>query len=352
MMDLNKIRVSQTDNMQTAIATLDKAAVRIVVVLDDANRLLGTITDGDIRRALLRHMNMDTSVSEIMNSSPVTASVKASRSEVLLMMARRKLLHMPIVDQSGCLVDINMLQDHVYGVRHENPVLLMAGGFGKRLRPLTNTIPKPLLPIGSRTGQKPILEIMLKQCADAGFTNFIISTHYKAEMLKEHFADGSAWGVQIRYAHEAAPLGTAGALGLLPDDLPDLPILVVNGDLVTSVDLDGLIRFHNEQGGIATVCVKQYDHQVPYGVVEVDGTRVATITEKPVFKYFVSAGMYVIEPAAIDNIRRHGYIDMPDFLCECIEDNKRVNMFPIHEKWRDIGRINEYQEALKMTGTG
>jgi dTDP-glucose pyrophosphorylase len=351
MIDLKKIRLSENDVMHTAIETLDRAAVRIALVMDETNRLLGTITDGDIRRALLKHMGMDTPVSLIMNAAPTTASVDASRSTVLLMMARKKLLHMPIVDNAGRLVDLKLLQDHVYGAKHDNAVLLMAGGFGKRLRPLTDTIPKPLLPIGSRKGKKPILEVMLRQCIEAGFSNFIISTHYKAEMLMEHFGNGSSWGVQIRYAHESVPLGTAGALGLLPNDVPDLPIVVVNGDLVTSVDLDGLIRFHQEQGGIATVCVKQYDHQVPFGVVEADGTRVAAITEKPVFKYFVSAGMYVVEAEGIDYIRGRGYIDMPDFLQECIDHDKRVSMFPIHENWRDIGRIGEYQEALKMTGT-
>lgn len=351
-MDLKKIRLTRNDDMRTAIEKLDKAAVRIVLVMDDANRLLGVITDGDIRRALLKHSGMDTPVIEIMNASPVTVDADTSRSDILLMMARKKLLHMPVIDHTGRLVDIKMLQDHACGTKFDNPVLLMAGGFGKRLRPLTNTIPKPLLPIDSHKGKKPILEVMMKQCIDAGFSNFIISTHYKAEMLIKHFGNGSEWGVQIRYAHESVPLGTAGALGLLPMDLPDLPVLVVNGDLVTSVDLPGLVSFHQEQGGIATICVKQHDHQIPYGVVEADGTRIASITEKPVFKYFVSAGIYILEPELIDDIRQRGYIDMPDFLHEYIENNQQVNMFPIHEKWRDIGRISEYREALKKTGTG
>ena len=347
MYDWKRIKLSIQDDMHAAIELLDREAVRIVLVVDDANRLLGTITDGDIRRALLKRMGMETLVTQIMNTSPITAGTDASRGAVFLEMKRKKLLHMPIVDRWGCMVDMKMLQDHMFEQKLANPVLLMAGGFGKRLQPLTDTIPKPLLPMGD----KPILEVIMERCIDAGFYNFVISTHYKAEMLRQHFADGSQWGVNIQYAHESVPLGTAGAIGLLPADLPDLPILVVNGDLVTAVDLESLLNFHNEQGGIATVCVKEYDHQVPFGVVESEGTRVASITEKPVFKYFVSAGMYVLEPQAIAAIRDRGYLDMPDFLGECISDEKGVSMFPIHEQWRDIGRINEYQDALKMTGT-
>lgn len=347
MYDWKKVRLSVTADMQTAIELLDREAVRIALVVDDLGHLLGTITDGDIRRALLKRQGMETSVMDIMNDSPVTVGTDASRGEVFLEMKRRKLLHMPVVDASSRIVDMKMLQEQMFEPKHANPVLLMAGGFGKRLRPLTDKIPKPLLPMGD----KPILEVILEKCIDAGFCNFIVSTHYKAEMVRDHFSDGSHWGVNIQYAHESEPLGTAGAIGLLPDDLPELPILVINGDLITSVDLDSLLRFHNEQGALATVCVKEYDHQVPFGVVEANGTRIASITEKPVFKYFVSAGMYVLEPQAIAAIRGRGYIDMPDFLDECIGSSEGVSMFPIHEQWRDIGRINEYQEALKMTGT-
>lgn len=347
MYDWKKVRLPVTADMQAAIELLDREAVRIALVVDDLGRLLGTITDGDIRRGLLKQQGMDTPVRQIMNDSPVTMGVSASRGEVFLAMRRRKLLHMPIIDESARIVGMRMLQDQLVDSRHENPVLLMAGGFGKRLRPLTDNIPKPLLPMGD----KPILEVILERCIDAGFCNFVISTHYKAEMVREHFEDGSRWDVNIRYAHESKPLGTAGAIGLLPADLPSLPIIVINGDLVTSVDLESLLNFHNEHRALATVCVKEYDHQVPFGVVEGDGTRIAAIREKPVFKYFVSAGMYVLEPQAINAIRGRGYLDMPDFLEECIAGERGVSMFPIHESWRDIGRINEYQEALKMTGS-
>ncbi len=347
MYDWKKIRLPVTADMQAAIELLDREASRIALVVDDLGHLLGTITDGDVRRALLKRQGVETSVMDIMNDSPETVGTDASRGDVFLKMKRKKLLHMPVIDQNSRIVDIKMLQEQMFAPRHANPVLLMAGGFGKRLRPLTDKMPKPLLPMGD----KPILEVILERCINAGFSNFVVSTHYKAEMLRDHFQDGSHWGVDIQYAHESEPLGTAGAIGLLPNDLPDLPIIVINGDLITSVDLESLLNFHNEQGTLATVCVKEYDHQVPFGVVEADGTRIASITEKPVFKYFVSAGMYVLEPQAIEAIRGRGYIDMPVFLEECISSSRGVSMFPIHEQWRDIGRINEYQDALKMTGT-
>ena len=347
MYDWTRIRLSPDDDMHQAIEVLDREAVRIALVVNDTDELLGTITDGDIRRALLKRLGMDTPVTRIMNASPVSADETRSRGSVFLEMRRKSLLHMPIIDKAGRIVDLKMLQDHLCEPRHDNPVLLMAGGFGKRLRPLTESTPKPLLPMGD----KPILEVILDRCMEAGFVNFVISTHYRADMVRQHFGDGSRWGVNISYAHEEVPLGTAGAVGLIPDHLPALPILVINGDLVTSADLDSLLEFHNEQGGLATVCVKEYDYQVPFGVVEPDGTRVSAITEKPVFKYFVSAGMYVLEHQAIERIRDRGYLDMPVFLDECIEDKQGVSMFPVHEGWRDIGRLNEYEEALKLTGS-
>ncbi len=347
MYDWQKVRLPVTADMQAAIEMLDREAVRIVLVVDDLGRLMGTITDGDIRRALLKRQGTETPVLQIMNDSPETVGTDASRGEIFLKMKRKKLLHMPVVDRSMRIVDMKMLQEQMFEPRHANPVLLMAGGFGKRLRPLTDSVPKPLLPMGD----KPILEVILERCVEAGFCNFVVSTHYKAEMLREHFRDGSDWGVNIQYAHESEPLGTAGAIGLMPGNLPDLPIIVINGDLITSVDLDALLSFHNEQGALATVCVKEYDYQVPFGVVESNGTRIASITEKPVFKYFVSAGMYVLEPQAIEAIRGRGYLDMPDFLQECIDGPKGVSMFPIHEQWRDIGRMDDYQDALQMTGT-
>ena len=236
---------------------------------------------------------------------------------------------------------LETLQHLIDGVKYDNPVFLMAGGFGKRLRPLTDEIPKPLLKVGN----KPILQTIMERAINSGFHNFYISTHYKAEMVREHFGNGERWGVSIQYIYEEEPLGTAGALGLLPDSLPELPILMMNGDLLTDVNFEQLLKFHNEQKGMATLCVREYDFQVPYGVIEADGMRVASIIEKPVHRFFVNAGIYVLDHCIPATIKNRGYLDMPQFFEECIARGKSVNMYPLHEYWLDTGRVEDYQRA-------
>ena len=217
----------------------------------------------------------------------------------------------------------------------------MAGGFGMRLQPLTNDIPKPLLKIGN----KPILETILHQFIDAGFHNFYISTHYKADMVRKHFSDGKKWNVSIQYVHEDKPLGTAGALGLLTVDFPELPIIMMNGDLLTNVDFGSLLKFHNEQDAIATMCVREYDIQVPYGVVKLSQQKVVSITEKPIQKFFINAGIYVLNSSLLLSVDGESHIDMPNLLEKQIEANEKVNIFPLHEYWLDIGQIEQLEQA-------
>jgi NDP-sugar pyrophosphorylase family protein len=210
----------------------------------------------------------------------------------------------------------------------------MAGGFGKRLKPLTDEIPKPMLKVGT----KPILENILNQFIEAGFFNFYISTHYKPEVVSEYFGDGSDWGVSIKYIHEEKPLGTAGGLGLLPRNVINLPMLMMNGDLLTKVDFKELLDFHLKEGGDATVCVREYDLQVPYGVIETTGKYVTSIVEKPIYKFFVNAGIYVLDPSVLDTIDGAAYLDMPNLLGKKISDSGQVNMFPVQilvRHWAD-----------------
>ena len=194
-------------------------------------------------------------------------------------------------------------------------------------------------------GSKPILETILEQFIEAGFHDFYISTHYKSEMVRNHFGDGKQWGVSIQYIHEEKPLGTAGALGLLPEDVSKLPIIMMNGDILTKVSFTHLLDFHADYDGIATMCIREYDFEVPYGVVQTDGTQVTSIVEKPVHKFFVNAGIYVIDPSLINMVDVNIYLDMPNLLEEQIEKGKKVNMFPVHEYWLDIGRIDEFERA-------
>ncbi|BCL60662.1 mannose-1-phosphate guanylyltransferase [Desulfomarina profundi] len=341
MSDWKKTCLGPNAPLVEAIQVLSQGAMRIVLVVDQKNRLLGTVTDGDIRRALIRHCAMDTPVAQFMSRNPTVASVKDDRNHILLLMQRRDILQIPLVDSENVVVGLETFQGLNKRPFYENPVFLMAGGFGKRLRPLTLDTPKPLL----KVGKKPILENILEQFIECGFHNFFISTHYKAKMLKDYFGDGEKWNVSIRYVYEEEPCGTAGALGLLPEDLPQLPVIVMNGDLLTKVNFEHLLEFHNESEGIATMCVREYDFQVPYGVVKARDNKMIGIEEKPIHKFFVNAGIYVLDLEIVRSVEGGKYLDMPDLLETCVDRGDTVTMFPIHEFWLDIGNMPDYKRA-------
>ena len=340
MKALSEILLKSTDSIQVAIEVLHAGGCRIALVIDGSGKLLGTVTDGDIRRALIKHVNMDFYVEKIMNTTPTTALRSENSEAIISKMMNRNLLHVPIIDEQGVLVGLETLQHLIEKPSYDNLVLLMAGGFGARLHPLTENIPKTLLKVGN----KPVLETIVLQFIDSGFNNFYISTHYKSEMIRDYFGNGNTNGITINYLSEKVPLGTAGSLGLLPKNIPDLPIIVMNGDLLTKVDFKNLLDFHNTNGGLATMCVREYDFQVPYGVVNVDDSKVTNITEKPVHKFFVNAGIYVLDKKLINKVDGNSYLDMTDLLENELEAGD-INAFPIYEYWLDIGRTEEYERA-------
>ncbi len=342
MFDLSKSILRCTDTMQSAITVLNDEVLRIVMIIDSNDCLVGTVTDGDIRRALVKRLPMNALISDFMHKNPITATDKENRKEILSMMKREGILQIPILDCNNKIVGLETLQGLLEEKKLDNPVFLMAGGFGTRLRPLTNDTPKPLL----KVGEKPILETILNKFIDVGFHNFFISTHYKSEMINKYFGDGSKWGVNIEYVHEEKPLGTAGALGLLPDNLPNLPILIMNGDLLTNVNFRHLLEFHESQKNVSTICVREYDFKVPYGVIVCDDEKISSIVEKPIHKFFVNAGIYVLNKSLLENIDSNSYLDMPNLLNKLISDNDEyIGVFPIHEYWLDIGRMAEYKQA-------
>ena len=343
MHNWNKATLKQDNTMEMAIKILNQESLRIVMVVDQDERLVGTITDGDIRRGLIKQLSLNAELSEFMFRNPTVASLKDSKSSILAIMKKLDLLQIPIIDDDRKVVGLETLQHLLEKNRFNNPILLMAGGFGKRLTPITNDIPKPLLKVGT----KPILENIIEEFIDAGFHNFYISTHYKADMVQEYFGDGSDWGVSIQYVYEEKPLGTAGSLGLLPSDLPKLPILVMNGDLLTKLDFEKLLNFHLREGADATMCVREYDFQVPYGVINNDGKYVTSIEEKPTHRFFINAGIYVLNPSILDSIDGKSYLDMPQLLERKIKDSNKVNMFPVHEYWLDIGQTEQLLQAQK-----
>ncbi|MFJ5358502.1 nucleotidyltransferase family protein [Pectobacterium sp. CHL-2024] len=335
-----KVLLSPEQTIRDALKVIDTEALRIALVTTPERKLLGTITDGDIRRGLLNNLNMDDPVDLVMNKNPTVASPNVSRKKLLQMMDELSVLSIPILNGEyliGLEIFHNISDKQIY----ENPVFLMAGGFGTRLRPLTDNCPKPLL----KVGDKPILETTLNNFISHGFKNFYISTHYMPEMIMDHFGNGENWGVNITYVHEEKPLGTGGALGLLPKDIPQLPLLMMNGDVLTNIDYQNLLKFHNEGSADATMCVREYQYQIPYGVVTGEGNKIIKMIEKPVQRYYVNAGIYVISPEIFNSVEQNKKIDMPTLLEEKIDQSGEVLMFPIHEYWLDIGRMDDFKKA-------
>jgi dTDP-glucose pyrophosphorylase len=339
--------LTNTDaSLEQAIEILDKAALRIALIVDDGGRLQGTLTDGDVRRALLKHLPLGTPVAEVMNPNPRVAKQGWTESRVLAMLEEHDLLQLPLIDDNRNVVGLTNLHDLLNKHRYDNPVFLMAGGFGTRLRPLTNNCPKPML----KVGDKPILEQILLGFVNAGFHHFYISTHYMPEVIRDHFGSGEKWGVSIEYIHEEEPLGTGGALGLLPHEDINLPLFVMNGDLLTSLNIRSFLEFHESHGSLATMCVRKYEHQVPYGVITSEGTQIKSMIEKPVHKFFVNAGIYLLNPELVKSVGRGVRVDMPTLLEQQIEEGRPVNMFPVHEYWLDIGQMGDFQRAQDEVG--
>lgn len=313
---------------------------QIGLVVDDRRCLLGTVTDGDIRRGLLRGLATSEPVAEIMNRTPRTFRFREPQGDVLAFMRRERVQHVPIVDFAGRVVDLVTVESLLQPKPQDMPVVLMAGGMGLRLRPLTDTVPTPMLEVGG----KPILETIVRRLAAAGFANFHISVNYRAEVIQRHFGDGSAFGVSVRYIEENEPLGTAGPLGLLPRDL-DKPVLVMNGDVLTKVDPARMVAFHGQNRSGATMGVREHEMQVPYGVVDMENYRIVGLREKPVERYYINAGIYILGPEARALIPAGNASDMPALFEACQAAGVRTLAFPIRDYWVDIGQPDDYRRA-------
>ena len=312
------------------------------VVLDSDDRLLGTVTDGDIRRAILNKVDvLATPVHQAMNESPYIAQPSDTKETLIARMRAHNIRDLPVIDDSGRVISIVHLDNLLHPLDSaDNWVVIMAGGLGKRLRPLTEEMPKPLLPVGS----KPLLETIVENFQRHSFRRFYFSVNYKAHLIREHFGDGSDWNAEIRYLEEKKKLGTAGALRLI-EERPDKPIIVMNGDLLTRVNFKALLDFHVRADHAATMCVREYDFQVPFGVVEMEDQQIKKITEKPMQQFFVNAGIYVLNPEMLDLVPKNDCFDMTTLLEKAIESGQRISAFPINEYWLDIGRMDDLDMA-------
>jgi dTDP-glucose pyrophosphorylase len=348
--DLQRLFVSPQQTMLEVMQRINETAQGIGLVLDSEGRLLNTVTDGDLRRAVLAGIDLRKPIAELRrdNHRPFTVPIGTSRNELAKLMRERNLRHIPLVNADLCVVDMVQLGDLVGDQPSSLGVsaVVMAGGYGSRLRPLTNEIPKPMLPLGD----KPLVEHTIDSLRKHGIQHVYMATHYRPEAFYNHFGDGRAFGVQIDYIHEEQPRGTAGVLATLPEG--EDPLLVINGDIVTDVSYRAILRFHQESGAEMTVGVRQYDFSVPYGVMEMDGTNILSVKEKPTHHFFVNAGIYLIERTAARYVPAGCSFDMPQLIESLVAMNKKVIGFPISEYWLDIGRVCDYERALSDNEAG
>ncbi len=341
MKNWRKALVRTGESLREVMRQIDAASLQIALVVDDADHLVGTVTDGDIRRGILRGGRLDEPIDRVMNSKPATVTHFEDLTAILTLMRNTRLRHVPVVE-GGRVVGLEALDDLLSAPERDNAVVLMAGGRGSRLLPLTETMPKPMLHIGGR----PILEHAVVGLAEQGFRRFYIAINYLGELVEEYLGNGSRWGVSIEYLRETKPMGTAGALSLMPE-APDKPFLVMNGDILTKLNFNHLMDAHLASGATATVCVRNYDYQVPFGVTRFEDDRLVAIEEKPTMRHFVNAGIYVAEPEALEHVPANLFFDMPQLLDALMRKARPVQVFPITEYWLDIGRHDELQRARR-----
>lgn len=337
---LKQLTVHPNATLLEVMEVISSGAKRVALVIDETGRLLATVTDGDIRRGILRGVQLDKPIVDVMQTNFASVSIAEGRDAARRFMQERSLHHVPILDPNGRLIDLVHVNDITGIARRETQVILMAGGLGTRLRPLTENVPKPMLLVGGR----PILEVILNNLMEQGFHKFTLAVNYKAEMIEKYFGDGSEIGASIDYLREDKRMGTAGALSLL-SVRPNAPFIVMNGDLLTTLKFGPLVDFHTQTGSRATMCAREFSMQVPFGVVDFDGTRFRSIVEKPVHSHFVNAGIYVLSPDALDLLETDKPCDMPDLFDRISNSDGHSSVYPVAEYWIDVGRLDDLERA-------
>jgi dTDP-glucose pyrophosphorylase len=333
--------------LRQAIRNLDETALQIVLVVSTSGTLLGTLTDGDIRRGLLRGLDLNSSIDSIIHREPLVVPPQLGRETVLQLMQANKIHQLPVVDNDRRVVGLHLWDELIVPGQRPNLVVIMAGGQGSRLRPHTENCPKPLLSVGG----KPMLEHIIERAKGEGFQRFVLAIHYLGHMIEEYFGDGSRWCVKIDYLREQLPLGTAGAIGLLAPR-PDAPFLVSNGDVLTDIRYSELLDFHCRHGAKATMAVRLHEWQHPFGVVRTKGVDIVGFDEKPIARSHINAGIYVLEPSALDALRVGDHCDMPMLFSRLQQQSARTIVYPMHEPWLDVGRPEDYVSVQRSPHGG
>lgn len=333
-----------TATIQEAIRNLDHVAIKIVLVIDASGKLEGTISDGDIRRGLLRGLGMDSPITAVVHRNPFVAPPDMARETIMQLMLANKIQQIPVVDDKHQVVGLHLWDEITTPSKRHNLMVIMAGGMGTRLRPHTENCPKPLLPIAG----KPMLEHIIERAKAEGFSRFVLAIHYLGHMIEKHFGNGERFGVQIDYLREQTPLGTAGALGLLAP-VPDEAFVVTNGDVITDIRYGELLGFHQRYKAAATMAVRLHEWQHPYGVVQTQGVDIVGFEEKPVARSHINAGVYAIDPSALLELRTNARCDMPTLFERLKLTGQRTVAYPMHEPWLDVGRPDDLSLANATT---
>jgi len=334
----NETFIPHDATLRQAILSLNNTGAQIVLVISTNGSLVGTLTDGDIRRGMLRGEGLDSPVASIVKRDPLVVPSGMSRESALQLMKVNAFTSIPVVDETRKVVGIHYLNDLILPSERPNKMVIMAGGQGARLLPHTESCPKPLLPVNG----KPMLEHIILRAKEDGIHHFILAIHYLGHMIQDYFGDGSQWQVQIQYLNEEKPLGTAGAISLL-NEKPDIPILVSNGDVMSDINYGEFLNFHMKHKNVmATMAVRLHEWEHPYGVVHTNGIDIIGFEEKPIARNHINAGVYVLEPEALNLLIENEYCDMPTLFSRLNENNLRTIVYPMHELWMDVGREDDY----------
>ncbi|MCX6056668.1 MAG: nucleotidyltransferase family protein [Chloroflexi bacterium] len=350
---IKELFISPTAPIRFAIENIDRGGMGITLVVNDEQHLAGTISDGDVRRAMLDGVDLNQPVRILLErkantqySKPITAQVGTAPDTLIALMREYALTVIPILSEDNRVIDLITMEELIPSDTLPLQAVIMAGGFGSRLQPFTAQTPKPMLPVGGR----PVMEVILEKLRLAGIQKINVTTHYLPEKITEHFGDGKDFGVELSYVNEEEPLGTGGALGLLPQ--PTGPILVVNGDVLTQVNYRAMLAFHKENLADMTVAVRQYEFEIPYGVVECDGVRIKALREKPRIEHFINAGIYLLSPSVYDYIPSGKHFNMTDLIQWLIDAGRIVVSFPVNEYWLDVGQPKDYARAQQDVENG
>tara|TARA_Y100000590_G_scaffold32236_1_gene35567 strand:+ start:18 stop:1067 length:1050 start_codon:yes stop_codon:yes gene_type:complete len=334
------VLVASDSNLENAIKKLDKSALQIILVIGKKNKLIGTVTDGDIRRGLLKGLTTKDKINSIINRKPIIANVMTSTNQIQKIMLKKQVRQIPILNNKGQVIDLQIWNRQDSFKTIDNEIIFMVGGKGKRLMPLTKSVPKPMLKVKG----KPILARLVEKAKNEGFYNIIFITNHLEDVIKKYFQSGRKWGVNIKFYSEKSPLGTAGGLRFI-NKKNHKPVIVSNGDVITEVNYNNLIEFHKFQNNQVTIAVKKFELENPYGIVRMSREKVVDLVEKPVSKSYVSAGIYVFDPSLFKKIKNNEYLDMTTFINRLLKNKIKIAACPLHENWLDIGKPTDFKKA-------